>query len=90
MRDNFIRHGPKYWRGEVFGLLFVTCRIRGAPNTDFVVRDTNGGLYMDLECLRRASEVEAWALLELFWTEYPELVYGMDPAKFMISVDDLT
>ncbi|KIX03609.1 uncharacterized protein Z518_07162 [Rhinocladiella mackenziei CBS 650.93] len=89
MRDNFIRHGMKYCRGEVLGLLFCTCRVRDSPNTDFVVRSGGGELQINPEFLERISDVEGWVLLRTFWTEYPELVVGLDPQRVMIFEKDL-
>jgi hypothetical protein len=66
----------KYCRGEVFGLLFCTCRIRDTPNADFVVRNGGADTQIDTDFLDRASNVDGRVLLDRFWTEYPELVDG--------------
>jgi hypothetical protein len=89
MRDNFIRTGMKYCRSEVFGLLFCTCRIRDTPNSDFVTRTRGGDPEVDPKFIEKISTVEGWVLLDRFWTEYPELVDGMDVDKFKISEKDL-
>jgi hypothetical protein len=89
MRDNFIKHGMKYCRGEVFGLLFCTNRIRDTPNADFVVRSGGAALQIDPHFLDQISNLDEWVLLDKFWIEYPELVEGLDPRKFMITEQNL-
>lgn len=98
MRDNFVKHGTKYCREEVFGLLFCTCRVRDTPNSDFLIRNTSSGsggngeenvYQVDPAFAHRITQVENWVLLDKFWIEYPELVEGMDRESIMISEKDL-
>ncbi|KIW02591.1 uncharacterized protein PV09_06041 [Verruconis gallopava] len=89
MRDNFIDSGMRYCRPEVFGLLFVTCRLRNTPNADYILRDVNNEAYIDPAFLAKVCDIDNWVLLDRFWTDYPDLVKGMDPAKHMISEEDL-
>jgi hypothetical protein len=69
IHDNFIKHGMKYCGGEVFSLLFCTCRIRDSPNANFVVRNGGADTQIDPDFLDRASNVDGWTLLGRFWTE---------------------
>lgn len=89
MRDNLIKHGLKYCRPEVFGLLFCTCRVRDTPNSDFLIRNGEANIQIDPFFLHRISNLDGMVLLDRFWNEYPELVEGMDPEKFMIREKDL-
>jgi Domain of unknown function (DUF3425) len=90
IRDNFLRLGPKYWRDEVFGLLFCTCRIRGTPDTDFSTIDSGDYAFqIDLSFMERASNAVDWVLLKRFWDEYPELVEDLDAETYMITEDEL-
>src|SRR2546429_3049453 len=78
MRDNLVKHWRKYDRIEAIGLFFCTSRVRDTPNSTFIIRDPGTEPYADPDFLRRASSDDGWALLEKFWTEYPEVVEGMD------------
>lgn len=90
VRDNFIRLGPSYWRDEVFGLLFCTCRIRDTPDTGFSTTDFGGNTFqIDLSFMERASHADNWVLLKRFWDEYPELVDGLDSEIYMITENEL-
>jgi hypothetical protein len=90
MRDNLIeQYGTKSSRPEIFGLLFVTCRLRDTPNTDHLVRNPSTEPKIDPEFLEKVSDVNCWVLLDKFWNEYPELVRGLDPKTVMISEEDL-
>lgn len=89
MRENFIKHGKKYVDEAISGLLFCTWRIRGTPNVNFIVRGEDGEVEIDPDFLAKISTPEGWVLLERFWIEYPELVEGLDPDRFMISEKDL-
>lgn len=89
LRDNFIVHGMKYCRAEVFGLLFCTCRVRNTRNTDYIVRSRGGDPQADPAFLEKIFSLDGWVLLEKFWNEYPELVVGMDREKIMILENDL-
>lgn len=90
VRNNFIRLGTKFWRDEVFGLLFCTCRIRDTPGTDFSsINSGDNAFQIDLSFLERASNVEDWVLLKRFWDEYPELVEGLDAKTYMITDNEL-
>jgi hypothetical protein len=90
VRNNFIRLGRNYWRDEIFGLLFCTCRIRGTPITDFSsVNSGDKEFQIDLSFMERASNAEDWVLLKRFWDEYPELVEGLDADTYMITENEL-
>jgi hypothetical protein len=89
MRDNLIESGTKYCRPEVFGLLFVCCRIRNTPNADYVIHDGAGEPGIDPVLIAKLSDIENWVILDRFWNDYPELVKSLDPNKFMISEGDL-
>lgn len=88
MRDNMIAAGTKYCRPDVFGLLFVTCRLKATPNADWVIKNENEEPQVDPAFVELFSELDNWVLLDRFWNDYPELVKGMDH-KFMISEQDL-
>jgi hypothetical protein len=83
IRDNFIDYGMKYCRQDVFDLLCSCCQIRDPP--DFMVYRDGVASRMDPKYLQTIYSVEGWMLTEKFWTEYPELVQGLNPQKFMIS-----
>jgi hypothetical protein len=89
VRDNFIQTGMKYCRPEVFGLLFVTCRLKDTPNADWVVRNGSEEPQIDPDFVSIFSNLDNWVLLDRFWRDYPDLVKGLDPAKYMISEQDL-
>lgn len=89
MRDNIISSGTKYCRPEVFGLLFVTCRLKNTPNADWIVRSADEEPRLDPSFVETFNNMENWVLLDRFWRDYPELVKGLDPHKFMISEQDL-
>jgi hypothetical protein len=85
MRDNFIKHGMKYCRTDVFGLLFCTLRIRDTPNSDFIVQEEGVEPYVDPEIIKKMSSPNEWVLLDKFWNTYPELVEGLDPDYWITS-----
>lgn len=72
----------KYCRSEVFDLLFSSYRIQDPPA--FVVSRLGAIPQIDPDFLERISKIDGWALLDKFWTEYPELVKGLDPLKLMV------
>lgn len=78
MRDNLIKHHSKIDLQDVLGLIGCTCRIRGAFNSDFITRENDGEPQVDERFYQRFMSLDGWGLLEKFWTEYPELVEGMD------------
>jgi len=83
MRDNLVKHGMKYCQSSLFEALFLSYRIRNSPKSDFDVLRAHLGRHPDF--LDHISMIDAWALLQTFWTSYPELVEGMDPRSFMVS-----
>ncbi|KAI9373935.1 hypothetical protein BJX61DRAFT_551919 [Aspergillus egyptiacus] len=83
MRDNLILHGAKYDLGSVFGLLACTCRVRGGFNQELFIRENDGDPEVHPDFYQRFMNPGQWGLLEKFWTEYPELVQGLDPAVML-------
>lgn len=89
MRDNLILHGSKYDLESVFGLLACTCRVRGGFNKELFIRKNDGDPKVHPDFYQRFTDSSQWGLLEKFWTEYPELVQGMDlavmlPAEYLL------
>ncbi|KAH6649044.1 hypothetical protein BKA67DRAFT_576630 [Truncatella angustata] len=78
LRDRLVLHWRKYNLENVFGLLSCTIRVRASFNGNFVTRENDGEPQVDETFYRRFMQEDGWGVLDRFWTEYPELVEGLD------------
>lgn len=69
-------------------MLYSSYRIRDPP--PFIIYREGPSLQIGADFLVRISSVDGWAILDTFWTTYPELVKGLDPLKFKISEKDFS
>jgi hypothetical protein len=88
LRDQMALHCSKHNLESVFGLLSCTVRVRGFFNANFIKRENGGEPQVDEAFLERFTKMEGWGILERFWSEYPELVEGID-GNIMIREEHL-
>lgn len=76
MINNYVGHDIEV----AMGLFLCSSRIRGFFNSNIITRQNDGELELDEEFYQQFTDPNGWGLLERFWTEYPDLVEGMDPS----------